>query len=201
MKPAFVVIDTETTGLGHLHSAQTLGPNGGWIRTPSPREDEIVQVAIAWRDPKTEAVKTFASYAKPHPRYLADDRAEVAFNITGISKVLLAAAPPVSEIASRLNFILHDLGKPPLRAFNMNFDRPFLARSPWKCERFAWGPCIMLEAQDVLGSTKWPKLTEAAAHFGIPIMNAHDAEADAVAALHVAERLHLHESRRETPEP
>jgi DNA polymerase III epsilon subunit-like protein len=153
MKPAYVVIDTETTGLGHLDKP--------------PRPDGIVQVAIAWRDenrtnparaallPVPSAVNVSAwgvssrSWnVNPGTEYLDFDRAAKAFYVNGRTLPQVLASPPARIVAEELRAFLRSLGSPEIRSYNVAFDEPFLAGEPWSLgrSRATWGPCIMRAA-------------------------------------------------------
>ena len=64
-----------------------------------------------------------------------------------------------------------------IHAFGKDFEMGFLTRAPWNVVG-PWGDCIKLAAQEVMGKAgalpmfygkpKWPKLSEAAAFFGVP---------------------------------
>ncbi len=67
--PKIVVIDTETTGLGH--------------RAYPRRDDAIIQVGIAWRDASGRLL-TWGETCLPDRKYLANDRAGDALAVNGI---------------------------------------------------------------------------------------------------------------------
>lgn len=174
-----VVVDTETTGLGHFHG----------------RDDGIVQVALAYRDPERRRVATWSEVCDPGERYYRNGRAAVAFRINGMTEERLSGARSAKAVASDLRTRIGELaaahGPVDLRAYNLGFDRPFLAAAPWRLAG-PWGPCLMLEAHRALNpGGKWPKLVEAAATLGVeyPGKGAHDAASDAHAALLVHEAL------------
>jgi DNA polymerase III epsilon subunit-like protein len=176
-----VVVDTETTGLGH---------NGR-----PPRPDGIVQVGYAWRNSKSKIIR-WAALCNPGESYLRGGRAAEALRINGIrpSEVLGAPAAKVvaAEFRERLEGIRDSSGRElEVRSFNRRFDEPFLRPAPWRLPSQLWGPCLMLAAQSHLGMWKWPKLHEALDYLGItpPPGRAHTAAVDAHAALLVHERI------------
>ena len=186
-RPLAVVLDTETTGLGRRDRA-------------GPREDGIVQVGLAWRAPDDGEVKTWRRFCDPGARYYEGGRATVAFRINGRTEAEVRAAPPARLVAAELRATLEELrlryGALDLRAYNAGFDRAFLEAEPWRVEG-AWGPCVMLAAARALDPHgKWPTLPEACRGLGLRHPGpAHDAGADAHAALLVAEAL----ERRQAP--
>lgn len=193
LKAAFlaleVVIDTETTGLGATRG----------------RDDGIVQVALAYRDPDRRRVVTWSEICDPGEEYYSDGRAAIAFRINGMSEAALSDARSAKAVASDLRKRLKELtamhGSVDLRAYNLGFDRPFLIAAPWRLTG-PWGPCLMLEAHHALNpGGKWPKLVEAAAMLGVkyPGKGAHDAASDAHAALLVHEALNPAPRSRRVP--
>lgn len=181
-RPLTVVLDTETTGLGRA----------AW------REDGIVQVALAYRDPETGSVRTWSETCNPGRHLYADGRAAGAFAVNGLTEAQVLAARPVLAVAETLRGHLVDLqrrhGALDLRAYNLRFDQPFLAAAPWSLVG-PWGPCLMLEAHAILSPRgKWPKLTFACEALGLAYPGkTHEAAADAHAALLVHQTL---EARR-----
>lgn len=179
--PLTVVLDTETTGLGHVRR----------------REDGVVQVAAAHRDPRTGAVEVWSAVCDPGQRFYQDGRAALAFEKNGLTPEAVARAPPAAEVAGALRGRLRALagahGPLDLRAYNVQFDRPFLEASPWGlAAEHAWGPCLMLAAHARLDPRgKWPRLREACDRLGVawPGAREHDAGADAHAALLLHEAL------------
>jgi DNA polymerase III epsilon subunit-like protein len=175
--PLTVAVDTETTGLGHVHA----------------RPDGVVQVGLAWRDPSSGRVETWRAPCDPGAAFYADGRAAGAFRVNGMSPELVATFPPAARVAAMLRGRLRALeirhGPLDLRAYNLDFDRPFLEAAPWSIPG-PWGPCLLREAQARLG--RRPRLVDALAAFGIDHPGeAHDAGADAHAALL------LHEAMRQ----
>lgn len=179
--PLTVVLDTETTGLGHLRA----------------RPDGVVQVGLAWRDPLSGAVEVWTTACDPGAALYADGRADEAFRVNGMTPARVATFPPAGRVAAMLRGRLRALetrhGPLDLRAYNVDFDRPFLEAPPWDLRR-AWGPCLLREAQARLGRRH--RLADALAAFGVAYPGAaHDAGADAHAALL------LHEAMRAAPVP
>lgn len=178
-----VVIDTETTGLGHF-------------ATP-PRPDAIIQVGVAWRTIEG-TVRAESLLCNPGKRFLENGRADGAIRIHGRSADEVLTYPPAEIVAKRLAELLRaisiDHGCPvELRAYNVDFDRPFLASPPWSIPSSSWGPCIMEEARVAIGGPdgRRLKLGLAADVLKIPTTpgSLHDAAYDARMALLVVEAL------------
>jgi DNA polymerase III epsilon subunit-like protein len=172
-----IVVDTETTGLGQA----------------AEREDAIVEVAFAWRDPASGAVRTWARLCNPGERHLAGGRADRALGISQIRIEDVRAAPDAREVAVEMRRELRALARAPgatLLAYNVAFDAPFLAQAPWHLHG-PWGPCLKLAAHRALDpGGKWPRLLEACRMLGIAYPGAaHRAVHDAHAALLVHEAL------------
>lgn len=175
--PLLVVLDTETTGLGHFRQ----------------RSDGIVQIALAYRAPDTGKLSKWSSTSHPGEQHLANGRAAEALRISGLREEEIRAAPPATEVASRTREHLTRLEADyavELTTYNLGFDRPFLEAAPWSL-RGPWADCLMLEAHKHLDPTgKWPKLTEACRRLNIAYPGpTHHAESDAHAALLVHEAL------------
>lgn len=190
-----VVLDTETTGLGHIGKPQ--------------REDAIIQVGYAYRK-ADGTVERWAEVCNPGSEYFAGGRADIALRINNITMEQVQAARLDAEVAEELRRRLGDIAietgeQVDLRAFNRNFDAPFLRKAPWGLvdgHLRAWGPCVMLAAQNHLDGPygKWPKLEEAVRRLGIawPEGPAHHAGVDSHAALLVHEAI---EAAKRTPPP
>ena len=179
-RPLPVVLDTETTGLGHRDKA-------------GPREDGIVQVGFAYRDPSMGDVRTWRRFCDPGRRLYENGRAAVAFAWNGRTEAEVLASPPATLVAEELRAALAALrirhGPLDLRAYNVPFDRAFLEAAPWDL-RAEWGPCLMQAATVLDPRGRWPRLEAACAALGFAHPGpAHDAGADAHAALLVMEAL------------
>lgn len=179
-----VVVDTETTGLGHLDRY-------------GPRPDGVVQVGYAYRDARGR-VEQWSQTCNPGPEYLAGGRARTALAINGISPQTVLRAPKAREVAKvlhrRLGEVEEKMGHPlVLRSYNRAFDEPFLRANPWKVPSDWWGSCIMVQAANHLNGPggRWLKLEHALARLGLrwPAGAAHTAAVDAHAALLVHEAL------------
>ena len=78
-----VVIDVETTGLGH--------------KARPPREDGVVSVGLAWR--ADGELRTWERACDPGERFYADGRAEDAFRVNGFTAGQVRSFPPASSEA------------------------------------------------------------------------------------------------------
>ena len=112
-----------------------------------------------------------------------------ALDIGGVREADLIDLPPMREIASRFLAWIPDVHAG-MTAFNVAFDRPMLNRLGIGYE--FWAPCIMERAKKEMGAAgalpwfhkygdwKMPKLSEAAAFYGVSQQEpAHRALADA----------------------
>lgn len=180
-----VVVDTETTGLGHM--------------SDYPRPDGVVQVGYAYRDEKGR-VQRWAQLCNPGAEFLAGGRASQAFQINGLSLNQVLRAPPAREVAKvfhrRLRAVEESVDQPVvLRSYNRDFDEPFLRAPPWNVPHELWGPCIMKEAANRLNGVggRWMKLGVAVDRLGLrwPTGPAHTAAVDAHAALLIHEALSI----------
>lgn len=178
-----VVVDTETTGLGHM--------------AKPPRRDGIVQVGLAYRD-IDKVVRTWSVYCNPGDSLLRPGWADEALAVNGLTRDRVRASPPVEvaaqQLHGRLAAIRQTSGKSlELRAFNRDFDEPFLAAQPWSISQESWGPCIMRQATVYLEGlgAGWVGLRRATKRLGIvwPAGPPHDAGVDSHAALLVLEEL------------
>lgn len=174
-----LVVDVETTGFGHV--------------AKPPRDDRVVQVGLAYRGTDGE-IRTWDSVCNPGEAYLAGGRADEALKINGLTVEDVLSAPPAKEVAAEFWEEVEAAERDrdalaEFRAFNVDFDRPFLSRSPWRVPDRRWGPCIMKRAAVYLDGAdgKWPKLEEAAYMVGLewPEGGAHDAGVDAQVAMRV----------------
>lgn len=174
--PAVVVVDTETTGFGH-----TARP---------PRDDAIIQVGLAYRA-EDGRIRTWNEYCNPGPAYLRPGWADRALEVNGLTREQILSAAPAVEAAShlrmKLGLIRTELRKPiQLRAYNRDFDQPFLAAAPWAIPPKMWGPCIMVETTKHLDGedARWVGLNMAMLRLNLAWPGpAHRADIDAHAAL------------------
>jgi DNA polymerase III epsilon subunit-like protein len=176
-----VVVDTETTGLGH--------------NDRPPRPDGVVQIGYAWRNPAGKVIRWSAT-CNPGEVYLRGGRASEALRINGLRLGTILSAPAAKFVAEEFRERLKEVREESereleLRSFNRAFDEPFLRDRPWNVPSRLWGPCLMQAAQDHLGYWKWPKLHEAVNMLGIqpPQGRSHTAAVDSHAALLIHERL------------
>lgn len=176
---AFVVVDVETTGLGHVASP--------------PREDAVLQVGMAWRE--KGLVKTWSDYCNPGRKFISNGRAEDALGINGISLQTIERSRAASAVAKdfweRVEAIEQTAGEVTFLAYNRSFDEGFLNQKPWSVPRGKWGDCIMRTAAYHLTGNSRLKLQRAMQMFSIPWpgTRGHDAAFDAHAALLVHEKI------------
>ena len=122
-----------------------------------------------------------------------------AMAVNGILPADLKNARPMAVVAETLQIFLRT-HRGLIHAYNNEFEMSFLTRAPWNVAG-PWGDCIQLAAREVMaeanvlpliyGKPKRPRLSEAAAFFGVPQFGrAHRSLSDArVAALIYAEIL------------
>jgi DNA polymerase III epsilon subunit-like protein len=178
-----VVIDTETTGLGHY--------------SDPPRLDGIVQVGIAWRG--SNGTMLSEQYdCNPGAECLSNGRASEAIRVHGLREVDVARFPPADKVAEILRTKLAAIAREPnsrivLRAYNVGFDKPFLVSPPWSLAEDRWGDCIMEEARVAIGGPDGRRLKLTLASevlkISLPSGKPHSAGYDAKLALLVAETL------------
>lgn len=182
-----LVIDTETTG---------------FLDDPDCQPWEIGAVLL---DVEGCEVSTFSAVGCP--AVLKPSMAK-ALSIGGISEDELRTAPPMVDVASAFIAWIPDVDAN-ATAFNVAFDKPMLSRLGIGYER--WAPCVMERAKFIMGKAgalpwfnryndwKMPKLSEAAAFFGVPQQEpAHRALADARTAALIAAELQRR-AKRGTP--
>ena len=99
-----VVIDVETTGLGH--------------KARPPREDGVVSVGLAWRESGSGPsfvggkLRTWEARCDPGERFHADGRADGAFRINGFGVEEVRSFPPAEKVAQELKAQLDSLRHP-----------------------------------------------------------------------------------------
>lgn len=164
----FYVLDTETTGFN--------------------KTDEIVQIGVV--DKYGEVVlNSLVRPTIPCPKE--------ATAVHGITNEQLASAPPLDELYARISGIL---AGETIIAYNMDFDWRLIQQSFAVYQIPMFRPkkrdCAMKKYAQYRGVVtrgkpdyKWFKLSEAAAHEKIPVMNAHDAVGDVLMTLRLIERM------------
>lgn len=156
-----VVIDVETTGV-------------------VPGLDSAVQVALV-RFEKRKVVGRFSSLVNPG-RAIPKEATE----IHGITTFAVAEAPSIQTVFlnPRVRELLKD-AQP--AAYNASFDQRFIPSAIFEDWTWPWlDPLVAVRAVDryVRGEGRH-KLSAACARRGIPLVDAHDALADAVATGHL----------------
>lgn len=162
----------------------------------------IVEVGFVVLGPEWKEIEAFGSLAYPGEEGIATASPE-AMAVNGITAEMLRQAPPAAEVAARFNDALNGHWGATVHAFNNEFDMWFLARPPWNIRSSRWGECVMLAAHALMEKAgalekhpyfkkaKWPRLTEAADFFGVPIGNSHQALEDARTASRVHKEILL----------
>lgn len=170
-----VVLDTETTGLTKHSWAQ------------------VVELAGVMLDEDGQEAGAFERLIRCDPPAGADE----ALRMNGITREMLLEQGHLGTevVADFRRFV----GPMPVTSFNVGFDQPMLVRLGGLGD-LRWGKCIMLAACDDMGAAgalpmaygrpKWPKLSEAVAHYQTPPREpAHRALADARMAADVLVQL------------
>ena len=187
-----VVVDTETTGFGHVARPR--------------RDDAVVQIGLAYRS-EVENIKTWSETCNPGENILRPGWADQALAVSGLTRDRIlksrSADLVAAEFRSRLAVIEGEgRGQVELRAFNRDLDLPFLAAAPWTVPAGRWGPCIMIAATEFLDGTdaRWVGLDAAMRRLNVdwPQGPRHHAGVDAHAALLVLEALERRVSERES---
>ncbi len=175
-----VVVDVETTGLGHAGFP--------------PRADGVVQVGIAWR--QDGDVSTWSAYCNPGDGLLAGDRAFEALRINRIPIESIRKSLPVQAVAKdfwkQVDAVEAESGEAAeFLAYNRSFDEGFLKKEPWSVPSHKWGACVMKRAAAHLTGGSRLKLARAMQLLAIPWPggHSHDAAIDAHAALLVNEKI------------
>ena len=172
MEAGAAYLDVETTGI-------------------DPRRHAVVEVAAVVSDGAGRELASFSCLCRPGEEAMAraDPR---AMAVHGIRPDEPRAALPAAQVAATLRGFLALHGSPPLRSYNLGFERGFLEPEPWALLG-PWGGCAMEAAAGPMaragalderwdGSPKWPTLDEACRFFGVPRAGGHRALADARAA-------------------
>ncbi len=193
-----VACDCETTGLG------VNDPNG-------TRPDGVIQIGLAWRN-KAGDQCSIKFECDPGAEYYEGHRADAAFAVNGYTpeklKTLPSAAEMVPLVIAKIAEIEEAGGeKVRMAAYNSPFDSWFLAQAPWFLDPkhgIAWEDDLMVRAAKAVGipsgengsGQRWS--LRAAMEFAQieRFGTAHDAECDAIDALHLAEWLDAQETRR-----
>ena len=171
--PAFLVLDTETTGF-------------------SPRTACVVEVGVALFR-AGQYVDGFSSLVRPRLSLDGPQVAE-ALAVNGLQPRELWAARPFREVVDELHLWLDrsDDGQPlaslPVFAFNMPFDESFMAAEYEAIglrSVIPWAGCIAKQAQDRLPKRQRGekrRLGDLAARYGIDTGDAHRALDDSITA-------------------
>jgi len=149
---AWVVLDTETTGLG--------------------AKAEVIEIAIVDKS----GTVLLDTLVKPKGRISAESIA-----IHGISRKMVSDAPPWSEVARKFENIVRDRmiiaynAEFDFRLIGQTYERNGINNNAFR------GVCAMLAYSDYRGGSKKHKLTDACDHEGVSFPKQHRAVADAEA--------------------
>jgi DNA polymerase-3 subunit epsilon len=158
----YLVLDTETTGLGKGH--------------------EITEIAVVDR------AETVLLHTRIQPISLARYAGSAAEKTTGLSAERLMDAPTLADVGPDLAPLLYS-GTPVL-AYNAAFDGPMIRRSA-RAAGLVAPPLVMLCAMKlfsaVVESDDSYKLSEACDVAGIELVDAHTALGDALATARLVE--------------
>lgn len=180
---AHIILDVETSGLSHVHH-------------------KVLEVGavVVKGDQLLDEYSSLVNCGAQHLDDVGDDC--YALKVNGLKREEILAAPAPEQVATELKAFIaqaFDAFKGYyLHAFNNGFDSRFLAADPWNLSLDLWGPCLMLESQKAMRQAKWPRLLDAASHWGLSFAagEAHRALADARMAAKVY--LAILRARRET---
>lgn len=162
----FVILDTETTGLG--------------------RADEVVQIGIL--SPKgKELMNTLVCPTMPSAMQPS------ATDVHGITAEMLVGKPTIKDLEPDLVSILSNKF---IVAYNAQFDKRMLAQSATAVNAhrvLSEIPCqwidVMRPYKVLMGTKKWQSLTNACIQQGIAIENAHEAMGDCHLLLKLIKRI------------
>jgi len=172
-----IVLDTETTGLFGKHP---------WA--------EVIELGAVALDETGAEVGRFASFVKPN---VLDERADKALEINQITPAMLADAPDPLTVSLRFIRFMGEHNARFVTAFNVAFDKQGMEQMGF--EDLRWASCVMEKAMADMGLRRWPKLSVAAEHYGVPVVGeAHRAETDARTAAGVACAIRRKEVARAT---
>lgn len=158
-----VVIDTETTGL------------------PNEPRARVIEIGAVCVDAEGNEFSSFSALIKPTAPLGA--WADPALEICQIKPEWLDAASS-SEVVWESLWSWMRLHRPVTQifAYNVEFDKLMMERTfPDMVRHLPWGPCLMVAAAQHIHGPKRQRLAlkKAAAHFDIPMHEAHRALGDA----------------------
>ena len=160
------IVDTEATGL----------PNQEWAR--------VVEIGAVVLHPHRDyaEVNSFSSYVYPGNGMLHEE-CNRALDYCGIKMVDLVDAPAADKVARAFYEWVAQHQVTEVFSYNRSYDETMLKRSGFE---LPWAGCVMRMARAAMpGLKKDPSLAAAAAHFGVPLTEAHRALPDARAAAEV----------------
>jgi DNA polymerase III epsilon subunit-like protein len=167
MQVAHVYLDIETTGLDPVYHS-------------------VVEIGAVAMDDGGREIDKFQSLTFPGEWAMKNSEPR-AFEVSGIDPDEVRRARPIAEVAVEFKTWIGKFGK--LHAYPVEFERGFLSRDPWSIPSMLWGDCVLEAARAVMGSAgalptyygkpKRPKLSEAAAFFGVKADRFHRALDDA----------------------
>jgi DNA polymerase-3 subunit epsilon len=188
--PGYLVIDTETSGLWNFK-----------LPADDPSQPYLAALAMIECDPGMKILEEHSMFVKPDGWSMEAE----ASKINGLTdEYLTKRGVPVTEVAAAYEAQL-DKGYVVL-AFNSQYDTKVMRgtlRRLGRPDRFETTKqsCLMRSANDVIyeatGMRKFPKLIEAAEHFGVDIPTTHTALGDTFVAVQIAQHLLRLEALRE----
>lgn len=190
-KPVYVVFDTETTGLFLFRDKET----GETVPADDPRQPRMASFAYILADEAGEEISRGKHFIKPDGWSIDGTQAG---EVNGLTDAFLAEnGVPVAEVLDLWNGFIDD--GLIAAAFNSQFDTKMMRaelRRADRPDRFedTKNTCVMrglapYKDEGLCIVRGYVKLSEACEYFGIVNTNAHDAMADAEAALAILKRL------------
>jgi DNA polymerase-3 subunit epsilon len=207
-KPHYIIADTEGTGL-FLHSRTQPDGTKVTVRSDEPGQPRMAEYAHVLLDADFNVESTYQQYIIPRGWQNADlspmlEMPEEAFKVHGLSMDFLRGnGKPVGEALDAYEWaIIHERV---LIGFNQQHDGrqiraelrhdgrdDLFERTPNICAMRSITSNYKGQVKKLNGKGGFPRLIDAAAHFGIPYDESkrHSALEDAMVTAQVAQRLH-----------